>query len=197
MTSALARRRARCLPCATRPREIVSMGADLLTQFNELPAAAARAALLACCSSPVWADRMIAGRPFATPQDAISLSGEIVSAMTAADLAAALAGHPQIGARRHPERGPDRSAEWSRQEQALVSTADAQTSRELAEANVEYEREFGHIYLVCASGRTGPELLALLRARLRNDAETEWQVVRSELRQINEVRLQRLLAGSA
>lgn len=177
------------------------MGADLLTQFNELPAAAGRAALLACCSSRVWADRMIAGRPFATPQDAISLSAEIVSAMTAADLAAALAGHPRIGARRHPERGPDRSpdrsAEWSRQEQALVSTADAQTSRELAEANLEYEREFGHIYLVCASGRTGPELLALLRARLRNDAETEWQVVRSELRQINEVRLQRLLAGSA
>ena len=177
------------------------MGADLLTQFNELPAAAGRAALLACCSSPVWADRMIAGRPFATPEDAISLSAEIVSAMTAADLAAALAGHPRIGARRHPERGPDRSpdrsAEWSRQEQALVSTADAQTSHELAEANLEYEREFGHIYLVCASGRTGPELLALLRARLRNDAETEWQVVRSELQQINEVRLQRLLAGSA
>ena len=177
------------------------MGADLLTQFNELPAAAGRAALLACCSSPLWADRMIAGRPFATPQDAISLSGEIVSAMTAADLAAALAGHPRIGAQRYPERGPGRSpyrsADWSRQEQALVTSAGAQTSRELAEANLEYERQFGHIYLVCASGRTGPDLLALLRTRLGNDAATEWQVVRSELRQINEIRLQRLLAGPA
>jgi 2-oxo-4-hydroxy-4-carboxy-5-ureidoimidazoline decarboxylase len=173
------------------------MGADVLTQFNELPVAAGRAALLACCSSPLWADRMIAGRPFATPEDAIRLSGEIVSAMTAADLAAALAGHPRIGAQRHPEQGPDPSAEWSRQEQALVSTSDPQASRELAEANLAYERQFGHIYLVCASGRTGPDLLALLRTRLRNDAAAEWQVVRSELRQINEIRLRRLLAGSA
>src|SRR5271165_5098512 len=126
-----------CLRWTTRPREIVSMGADLLTQFNELPVGAARAALLGCCSSPLWADRMIAGRPFAGPEDAISLSGEIVSAMTAAELATALAGHPRIGAPPAPERGPDRSAEWSRQEQALVSTAGARTSDELAQASLE------------------------------------------------------------
>jgi 2-oxo-4-hydroxy-4-carboxy-5-ureidoimidazoline decarboxylase len=178
---------------------------DLLTQFNELPEAAASVALLACCSSPPWVGGMIAGRPFARPEDAITRSGEIVSAMSAADLAVALAGHPRIGAPREAAGGPDRpaasaqtqSAQWSRQEQALVSAADEQTSRELAAANLEYERRFGHIYLVCASGRTGPELLALLRARLRNDADAEWQVVRSELRQINDIRLRRLLGGPA
>jgi 2-oxo-4-hydroxy-4-carboxy-5-ureidoimidazoline decarboxylase len=173
------------------------MGTDLLTQFNELPVEAAHAALLACCSSPLWADRMTGGRPFATYQDAISLSAEVISAMTAADLSTALAGHPRIGASPDSPEWPDRSAAWSRQEQALVSTADGGTSRELAEANLEYERQFGHIYLVCASGRTGPELLALLRTRLRNDTATEWQVVRSELRQINEIRLRQLLAGPA
>ncbi len=181
------------------------MAADLLTQFNELPAATARAELLDCCTSPHWADRMTDGRPFATLEDAISLSAALVGAMTAADLSAALAGHQRIGAPREPERepdgepkrGPDRSARWSRQEQALVSTADAGASRELAEANLEYEQQFGHIYLVCASGRTGPQLLALLRTRLRNDDVTEWQVVRSELQQINGIRLRRLLAGAA
>jgi 2-oxo-4-hydroxy-4-carboxy-5-ureidoimidazoline decarboxylase len=174
---------------------------DLLTQFNELPEAAASVALLACCSSRLWVGSMIAGRPFARPEDAITLSGEIVSAMSAADLAVALAGHPRIGAPPGPEQSAasaqSQSAQWSRQEQALVSAADKQTSRELAVANLEYERRFGHIYLVCASGRTGPELLALLRARLRNDADAEWQVVRSELRQINDIRVRRLLAGSA
>ncbi len=173
------------------------MATDLLTQFNELPVAAARAALLACCSSPLWVDRMTAGRPFATFQDAISLSAEIISAMTAADLSTALAGHPRIGASPDSDGRPARSATWSRQEQALVSTADGRTSRELAAANLEYERQFGHIYLVCASGRTGPELLALLRTRLWNDTATEWRVVRSELRQINEIRLRHLLAGPA
>ena len=177
---------------------------DLLTEFNELPLAAARAALLACCSSQLWADRMIAGRPFGQPADAITLSGEIVSAMSPADLATALAGHPRIGERQAPDRSPQAQSaqwsqhqQWSQQEQALVAAADAQTNRELAAANLEYERRFGHIYLVCASGRTGPELLALLNGRLRNDADTEWQVVRSELRQINEIRLQHLLAGPA
>jgi 2-oxo-4-hydroxy-4-carboxy-5-ureidoimidazoline decarboxylase len=60
---------------------------------------------------------------------------------------------------------------------------------------VEYEQRFGHIYLVCASGRTGEELLALLRGRLRNEPEDEWHVVRAELQKINALRLERLLAG--
>jgi 2-oxo-4-hydroxy-4-carboxy-5-ureidoimidazoline decarboxylase len=173
------------------------MGADVLMQFNELAAADARQALLACCSSPTWADRMTAGRPYSSPRDAVRLSGQIIAAMTVADLKEALAGHPRIGRRPDPEHAPARSAEWSRQEQALVSAADAQASRELADANLEYERLFGHIYLVCASGRTAPELLTLLRGRLRNDAAAEWQVVRTELQKINEIRLARLLSDAS
>ena len=68
--------------------------------------------------------------------------------------------------------------------------------RALAEANLEYEQRFGHIYLVCASGRTGRELLDVVRGRLLNEPEDEWQVVRTELQKINALRLQRLMAGS-
>ena len=49
---------------------------------------------------------------------------------------------------------------------------------------------------MCAAGRTGTELLALLRGRLENEPEDEWQVVRTELQKINALRLQRLLAGA-
>jgi 2-oxo-4-hydroxy-4-carboxy-5-ureidoimidazoline decarboxylase len=178
------------------PREPVSMGADVLTQFNDLAAAEARQALLACCSSPSWADRMTAARPYSSPRDAVIVSGQIIDAMTVADLTDALAGHPRIGARPDPEHAPARSAEWSRQEQALVSATNAHASRELAEANLEYERRFGHIYLVCASGRTALELLALLHGRLGNEPAAEWQVVRTELQKINEIRLAQLLEGS-
>jgi 2-oxo-4-hydroxy-4-carboxy-5-ureidoimidazoline decarboxylase len=172
------------------------MGADRLRHFNELPAAAARDELLACCSAPSWAERMASGRPYCSPQDAIRQSSAIVASMTVTDLAEALAGHPRIGERTEQGHGPLRSAEWSAQEQSGVSLADAETARALADANLDYERRFGHIYLVCASGRTGAQLLALLRRRLRNDARAEWQVVRSELQQINEIRLRKLLAGS-
>ncbi len=90
-------------------------------------------------------------------------------------------------------RGPP---DWSRREQSGVDADDAATKRALAEANLEYEQRFGHIYLVCASGRTGKELLALLRGRLQNEPEDEWQVVRTELQKINALRLQRLMAGA-
>ena len=178
------------------------MGTDQLTWFNQLPARAAQQALLECCSAPGWAEQMTAGRPYSSAGDAVRRSSAIVAALSAADLAEALAGHPRIGER--PDTSQDgagrdgaRAADWSRREQAGVDADDTQTRQALSEANLEYEQRFGHIYLVCASGRTGKELLALLRGRLQNEPEDEWRVVRTELQKINALRLQRLLAGVA
>lgn len=78
-----------------------------------------------------------------------------------------------------------------------MHAADAATIGSLAEANAAYEQQFGHIYLVCASRRTGVELLAVLQERLGNDDETEWHVVRTELGKINQIRLGELLGGRA
>jgi 2-oxo-4-hydroxy-4-carboxy-5-ureidoimidazoline decarboxylase len=179
-------------------RKSDGMSADELARFNNLPAAAAREALLDCCSSPVWAERMLSGRPYSSTKDAVRQSSAIVARLTESDLEAALAGHPRIGDGPGGDRsGSARSAAWSREEQSGVSDSDQQTARELAESNVEYERRFGHIYLVSAAGRTGPQLLTLLRARLRNSPATEWQVVRTELQKIIEIRLRALLAGTS
>jgi 2-oxo-4-hydroxy-4-carboxy-5-ureidoimidazoline decarboxylase len=98
------------------------------------------------------------------------------------DVDAALAGHPRIG-----ERSSHSS---SVREQAGVSD-DVRAA--LAAGNREYEARFGHVYLVSASGRTGEELLAVLRSRLGNDPAREREVVREELGTINRLRLQRLL----
>jgi len=169
------------------------MEADRLISFNELSARDAERALLECCSAPSWAEQMAAGRPYGAARDAIRQSSAIVAGLTVADLAEGLAGHPRIGERQAPA-APD--AGWSGREQSGVDADDAATKRALAEANVAYEQRFGHIYLVFASGRTGKELLALLRERLQNEPEDEWQVVRTELQKINALRLERLLAGS-
>ena len=77
-----------------------------------------------------------------------------------------------------------------------MRTADVATIQGLADGNEAYERRFGHIYLVCASGRSGAELLDLLTARLANDPGTEWGVVRGELGKINRIRLLKLLEGA-
>ena len=147
---------------------------------------------------------MAAARPYGRAHDAIRQSDAIVGDLIEAELAEALAGHPRIGeladadaaANRDTDAATASSADWSGREQAGVDADDAQTRRALANANAEYEQRFGHIYLVCASGRTGSELLALLRSRLHNEPEEEWQVVRTELQKINALRLERLLADS-
>ncbi len=171
------------------------MSTDQLTWFNELSDRAAQQTLLGCCSAQRWAEQMASARPYASAQDAIGQSNAIVAALTVADLAEALGGHPRIGER--PDGGNDspEAAHWSRREQSGVDADDVVTSRALARANLEYEKRFGHIYLVCASGRTGNELLDVLRRRLHNEPEDEWQVVRTELQKINALRLQRLMAS--
>ena len=159
-----------------------------LEALNALPADAAQERLLACCPSARWAGQMVAARPYTSAGKLLARSDQTVTGLAQADLEQALAGHPRIG-------GPSGQAGgWSRREQAGVQTADEATLQALAEGNEAYERRFGHIYLVCASGRDGAQLLALLRERLGNDPAAEWEVVRGELGQINRIRLRRLLA---
>lgn len=165
-----------------------------LARFNGLPAEAARQVLMACCSSRSWAEAVASGRPYESAARALRCSDEAVAGLTSGDLREALSGHPRIGERSERSTGdPDR---WSPQEQAGMDGAADATRRALADGNAAYERRFGHIYLVCATGRSAGELLDLLRARLGNDAETERGVVRSELKKINRIRLDKLLGGT-
>lgn len=150
--------------------------------------AGAARALAACCASGDWVARMLAARPFA---DAAALYAESDAALAAVDdsaIAQALAGHPRIG-----ERAAGADGAWSRQEQAGVSAAANSVRDEIAEANAEYERRFGHVYLVCATGKSAEELLAICRSRLDNDPSTEAGVVREELTKITRIRLGKLL----
>lgn len=158
-----------------------------LAAFNGLGGDAARQALMACCSSARWAGAVLAGRPYDSAAALLRQSDEAVAGLTPGDLRDALSGHPRIGA------GAGR---WSREEQAGVDGAAEVTRRALADGNAAYERRFGHIYLVCATGRSAGELLELLRSRLANDGETEWQVLRSELGKINRIRLRKLIGGA-
>jgi 2-oxo-4-hydroxy-4-carboxy-5-ureidoimidazoline decarboxylase len=150
--------------------------------FDALPAAEAERELLACCSAPRWAREVAAGRPYRT---ASALQAAAAAALTDADLDAALEGHPRIG---------DRTAEGTaRREQRGVAGASAGVLAALAEGNRAYEERFGHVYLVCASGRSAEDLLVTLRSRLGNDPAEERAVALAELVAINRLRLGRLL----
>lgn len=165
-----------------------------LTRFNELDASAAREALRACCAAGRWVEELAAGRPY---PDRAALRARADAALTALswnDITEALAAHPRIGER---ARGADRASAWSRSEQSGAASASENVQAELAAGNAEYERRFGHVFLIRAAGRDAPQILAALRARLANDPAAEREVVRAELGGIARLRLERLLDDPA
>ncbi|MCU1646000.1 MAG: uraD [Nocardia sp.] len=156
-----------------------------LDEFAALPETAAADMLLTCCSSPAWAQAVAARRPYATIDDVLRAADTELGEISEAEIDRALSGHPRIGER------PD-SANSAR-EQAGMADADAAVRTAIAAGNRDYEAKFGHVYLVCATGRTPEELLEVLTARLGNQPAIERRIVREELAKINRIRLRRLL----
>jgi 2-oxo-4-hydroxy-4-carboxy-5-ureidoimidazoline decarboxylase len=168
--------------------EIEMSGA--LAWLNALVPADAERELSACCAARAWVRAVAAGRPYPDRAALLAAGDAALAGLAWPDIAEALARHPRIGQR---AGGTGRDAAWSRREQAGVEDAGAAVRDELAEANRAYERRFGYVFLIFATGRTPAELLAAARARLGNDEPTEREVVRAELAKITRLRLERLL----
>lgn len=165
-----------------------------LAELNRASDEQLRIGLSSCCAAESWVARVLAGRPYEDEAELFAVADAATAELDSAGLEQALGGHPRIG-ERDPGHGTGaRSGSWSRQEQAGVASADAELLAELAAANAAYEQRFGHVYLVCASGRSAAELLEVCRGRLENDPATERAVVLEELAKINRLRLGKLLS---
>ncbi|WP_067549479.1 2-oxo-4-hydroxy-4-carboxy-5-ureidoimidazoline decarboxylase [Nocardia crassostreae] len=149
-------------------------------EFNTMASDRLRATVADCCDAPEWVDGLLAARPFVDFDSLIATADRLAGAITPAGVEQALAAHPRIGERRE---GADRGAAWSREEQSGVA-ADVETAAALHSANRLYEKRFGRVFLICATGLSSQEILAAVRGRLDNDAETEAKVVAEELRKI-------------
>jgi 2-oxo-4-hydroxy-4-carboxy-5-ureidoimidazoline decarboxylase len=156
-----------------------------LAAFDALPQPEAERLLRGCCASTTWAREVAAGRPYRSADALLSAADAVLAGLDDPDLDEALAGHPRIGER-------SRSAASTREQAGVLASDDAVLAA-LAEGNRAYEARFGHVYLVCATGRSGPELLAVLQERLRNDPATERLRTRAELGKINRIRLAQLV----
>ena len=160
-----------------------------LHAFDAAPAAELTPLLLACCDVPSWADAVTAGRPYGDVDTLLAASDTAAARWTPADVDRALAAHPRIGETAH-RAGPE--AARSPAEQAAVDP-DAAAAARLAAGNRAYEQRFGRVFLVCATGRTAPEVLAELDRRLTADDATEAATVATELAAIARLRLTRLV----
>ena len=164
-----------------------------LQLLNTMSEGGARAALGDCCGAPRWIDRMAAARPFDNPERAFRASDEAFRDLSREEWLEALRHHPRIGETRADRRQSSRSVGWSASEQAGASSASASDLAELASLNQAYERRFGFVFLICATGRTLDEITRALRQRLANEPETELDVAADEHRRITRIRLEKLL----
>lgn len=165
-----------------------------LRRLNALVPAQAEAALVACCGSTVWAGRMVKARPFTNADEMVQRAGQIWRDLGEADWREAFSRHPKIGASLSGATDPP--SRWSEQEQAAARTASSDLLRALESANERYEARFGYIFIVCATGKSAEEMLALLEHRLQNEPEEELIVAADEQGKITQLRLRKLLGCS-
>jgi OHCU decarboxylase len=166
-----------------------------IERLNGLPREEAEGELLKCCGSSRWAREVASRRPFGSAEELMDEADEVWRSLGAADWLEAFSRHPKIGERKAASAQTEQERAWSADEQSKVGEADEAAREELARLNQVYAEKFGYIFIVCATGRTPAEMLALLRARLTNDAEAEIRVAAEEQRRITRLRLQKLLGA--
>lgn len=157
-----------------------------LARFNALEESAARSALHEVCASSAWGTELLAQRPYAGADALFAASDAAMAALTTADLAEAMAGHPPIG---RPKPGDPTSS----REQRGMAGASEELKAEMLELNLAYQDRFGHVFLICATGATGEQMRDAMKARIGNSPEQEREIVRTELGKINRIRLARLV----
>lgn len=155
----------------------------------------ARAMLMRCCGCRRWAAAVAARRPFADDAALFAAADDEWSRASREEILEALTHHPRIGANMDELRKKFAStAAWSAGEQASAASASEETLVALRDGNVRFEERFGHIFVVCATGKSASEMLALLEARMSNDPETEIRAAAAEQGKITRLRLEKLTA---
>ena len=152
----------------------------------------ARDLLRSCCGASAWVERMMARRPFASHDALMATARDEWFGLQRPDWLEAFGHHPKIGDRDSLRQRFARTAHLSEREQAGVDGASEDVLEALAAGNREYERRFGYIFIVCASGKPADAMLELLRRRLTNPPDVEILVAAGEQAKITELRLKKL-----
>lgn len=167
------------------------MTIDALNRLSETDASVA---FTQCCAAQRWVERMVIDRPFESLAELLEISDRIWEECDVDDYMEAFEGHPRIGDVESLAKKYANTKAWAGGEQSGVSGADRAVLERLAEGNKTYEEKFGHIFIVCATGKSAAEMLALLEARMPNDPKTEVMIAAEEQNKITRIRLKKLLA---
>ena len=163
-------------------------------RFNHLRRAQAQKALLDCCGSKKWAARMLAQMPFPSADRLLEAADKTWAELDRKDWLEAFGHHPAIGGKKAKQKQSAAARRWSAREQSMAQKAPRETLELLTTANRAYQAAFGHVFLVCATGKTSEEILQNLQQRLSHDPDLELRIAAEEQRKITRLRLEKLLA---
>lgn len=160
--------------------------------INELSVNELRNELLRCCGSRRWVEGLAARRPFKDSEELFNVSDQLWFALEKSDWLEAFSSHPKIGDVDSLRKKFATTQAWASSEQSGVKGADDSVLEALNEGNQAYESKFGYIFIVCATGKTAEQMLAILQSRLPNDATEEILVAAAEQNKITRIRLEKL-----
>lgn len=164
-----------------------------LPELNAWPAAEAQSQLLRCCGSSRWAAELARLRPFADEAALLAAADRVWRGLGRADWLEAFSHHPKIGGKDVLREKFKETRQWARGEQAGVAAASEDVLDALARGNEDYEKKFGYLFIVCATGKSAAEMLAILEARLPHGPAEELAAAAEEQRKITRIRLEKLL----
>jgi 2-oxo-4-hydroxy-4-carboxy-5-ureidoimidazoline decarboxylase len=167
-----------------------------LAWLNEVDWQEARQEFLKCCGASRWAEAVEQNRPYRDLEELIARANEAWWSLAENDWLEAFRSHPKIGEKKTAQTVAVQSQQWSVQEQRGVQDATPDAVNKLARLNHEYEEKFGFIFIVCATGKSSGEILALLEERLANEPAAELRIAAAEQAKITELRLRKLLEHS-
>lgn len=165
-----------------------------LAELNTLDNHQLKEELTRCCGSSTWVKMMATYFPADSIEDILDEAEAMWHECSEDDWKEAFSHHPKIGDAESLTKKFVSTAEWASGEQVAVNTAASETIKALAEGNRLYEEKFGYIFIVCATGKSAEEMLAILKSRLANKPEEEIRVAAEEQNKITKLRLQKLLA---
>ena len=165
-----------------------------ISRVNSWSDEAAKAAFYQCCASTVWAQGLVEKRPFHSEEELLNTAEALWAKCALPDFLEAFSHHPRIGGNIQSLREKYKStAAWASQEQKGVQGASEEVLEALSSGNTEYEKKFGFVFLICATGRSASEMLDALQKRIVNSKTQEIENAKNEQAKITQIRLKKML----
>lgn len=168
--------------------------ADPIGWLNQLDPETLKIELTRCCGAHRWVEQMMAKRPFASEAALYQAAHHVWIWLLEEDWREAFEHHPKIGDINSLKAKFANTQTWAEGEQSGVHGAADSVIQSLADKNALYESRFGYIFIVCATGKSAEEMLAILEQRLTHDSGVELQIAAVEQEKITRLRLEKLLA---